>query len=575
MKFNFSGYATKNDLQCSDGRTIRKDAFKDNDGQTVPLVWAHQHNTPENILGHAILENREDGVYAYGKFNNTEAGKNAKALVEHGDITALSIFANKLKQKGQEVLHGAIREVSIVMAGANPGAFIDNVAIEHADGTLEDDVTEAVIYTDNGISTEEEDLVIEHKEEVKKDDATVGEIFNTLNDQQKEVVYAMLAHALETQAEELEQSEEETDEDLKHNDEEDDDMKVNVFDKDSNEEVGNATLSHDEMKVIFEDANKMGSLKEAVLKHAGTYGIDNIDLLFPDAKAITSSPDFISRRMEWVQGVIAGTHHTPFSRIKSLTADITVETARAKGYVTGALKKEEVFGLLKRTTTPTTIYKKQKLDRDDIIDIVDLDVVAWLKAEMRVMLDEELARAVLIGDGRDVGDEDKINEENIRPIYKDDDMYSHKVRLEQDVTAVDKIEAIIRARKFYKGTGRPTLFTTAEEVTEMLLAKDTQGRRLYKSEAELASDLRVASIVEVEVMEGTTREDAGVNLNLVGLIVNLKDYKLGADKGGQISMFDDFDIDYNQYKYLIETRVSGALVKPKSALVIEEIVAAG
>ena len=575
MKFNFSGYATKNDLQCSDGRTIRKDAFKDNDGQTVPLVWAHQHNTPENILGHAILENREDGVYAYGKFNNTEAGKNAKALVEHGDITALSIFANKLKQKGQEVLHGAIREVSIVMAGANPGAFIDNVAIEHADGTLEDDVTEAVIYTDNGISTEEEDLVIKHKEVKTEDEETVGEIFDTLNEKQKEVVYAMLAHALETQEEELEQAEEETDEDLKHNDKGDDDMKINVFDKDSNEEVGNTTLSHDEMKVIFDDANKMGSLKEAVLKHAGTYGIDNIDLLFPDAKAITSSPDFISRRMEWVQGVISGTHHTPFSRIKSLTADITVETARAKGYVTGNLKKEEVFGLLKRVTTPTTIYKKQKLDRDDIVDIVDLDVVAWLKAEMRVMLDEELARAVLIGDGREVGDEDKISEENIRPIYKDDDMYSHKVRLEQDVTAVDKIEAIIRARKFYKGTGRPTLFTTAEEVTEMLLAKDTQGRRLYKSEAELASDLRVASIVEVEAMEGTTREDASVNLNLVGLIVNLKDYKLGADKGGQISMFDDFDIDYNQYKYLIETRVSGALVKPKSALVIEEIVAAG
>ena len=574
MKFNFSGYATKNDLQCSDGRTIRKDAFKDNDGETVPLVWAHQHNTPENILGHALLENRDDGVYAYCKFNSTEAGKNAKALVEHGDITALSIFANKLKQKGGAVLHGAIREVSIVLSGANPGAFIDNVSIEHSDGTMEDDISEAVIYTDNIISTEEEDTMIEHADKETKEE-TVGEIFDTLNDKQKDVVYAMLAHALESEAEELEQSEDEEEDDIKHSNKGDDDMKVNVFDKETKDKDSQTTLTHDDMKVIFDDANKMGSLKDAVLKHAGTYGIDNIDLLFPDAKSITSSPDFISRRMEWVQGVISGTHHTPFSRIKSMTADITVETARAKGYVTGKLKKEEVFGLLKRTTTPTTIYKKQKLDRDDIIDIVDLDVVAWLKAEMRVMLDEELARAVLIGDGREVGDDDKINEENIRPIYKDDDMYSHKVRLAQDTPAVEKIEAIIRARKFYKGTGRPTLFTTADEVTEMLLAKDTQGRRLYKSEAELASDLRVAGIIEVEAMEGTTREDDSVNLNLVGLIVNLKDYKLGADKGGQISMFDDFDIDYNQHKYLIETRCSGALVKPKSALVIEEIVAAG
>lgn len=564
MEFNFSGYATKNDLQCSDGRVIKRDAFKHNDGGKVPLVWAHQHNTPDNVLGHAILENREDGVYAYCKFNTTQSGENARALVEHGDITAMSIFANKLVQKGPEVIHGAIREVSLVHSGANPGAFIDNVVIVHSDGVKMEDVTEAVIYTDEFISTDEEDLILNHAD----DDETVGDIFDSLDEKQKDVVYAMLAHAL-GQAEDTPKK----DEDVKHSDKGDNEVKVNVFDK--QEEEKGTQLTHDDMKVIFDDAKSLGSLKESILKHAVTYGIDNIEVLFPDAKAITNAPEFISRRMEWVQSVIAGTHHTPFSRIKSMTADITVETARAKGYVTGNLKKEEVFGLLRRITTPTTIYKKQKLDRDDIIDIVDLDVVAWLKAEMRVMLDEELARAVLIGDGREVGDDDKISEDNIRPIYKDADMYSHKIRLAQDVTAVDKIEGIIRARKFYKGTGRPTLFTTSDELTEMLLAKDTQGRRLYRSEAELASDLRVDKIIEVEVMEGVTREDATVNLKLAGIIVNLKDYKLGADKGGQISMFDDFDIDYNQYKYLLETRCSGALVKPKSAIIIEEIVAAG
>ena len=571
MAFNFSGYATKNDLQCSDGRVIKRDAFKHNDGGKVPLVWAHQHNTPDNVLGHAILENREDGVYAYGKFNTTLSGENARALVEHGDITAMSIFANKLVQKGPEVIHGAIREVSLVHSGANPGAFIDNVVIEHSDGVKMEDTTEAVIYTDEFISTDEEDLILNHADDDYDDGETVGDIFDTLDEKQKDVVYAMLAHALK-QADDGKD-----DEDVKHSDTDKGDniMKVNVFDKKEDKLEEGATLTHDNMRVIFEDAKSLGSLKEAILKHAGTYGIDDIEVLFPDAKAISNAPEFISRRMEWVQGVIAGTHHTPFSRIKSMTADITVETARAKGYVTGNLKKEEVFGLLKRVTTPTTIYKKQKLDRDDIIDIVDLDVVAWLKAEMRVMLDEELARAVLIGDGREVGDDDKISEDNIRPIYKDADMYSHKIRLAQGVTAVDKIEGIIRARKFYKGTGRPTLFTTSDELTEMLLAKDTQGRRLYRSEAELASDLRVDKIIEVEVMEGVTREDATVNLKLAGIIVNLKDYKLGADKGGQVSMFDDFDIDYNQYKYLLETRCSGALVKPKSAIIIEEIVAAG
>ena len=574
MKFNFSGYATKNDLECSDGRTIRKDAFKDNDGQTVPLVWHHTHDDPSNVLGHALLENREDGVYAYCKLNETEAGVNAKMLIEHGDITAMSIFANKLKQKGKDVIHGAIREVSLVLSGANPGAMIDNVSIEHSDGSYTDDETEARIYTGLPISTDEEDLEIDHAED--DDDRTVGEIFDTLNQEQKEVVYSMLAHALDqakgTKKDDT-KKDDKKEEDVKHS-EGGNEMKKNVFDK-KEDITAEKTLSHDALEVIFNDAQSMGSLKESIIKHAGTYGIDDIDILFPDAQAVTKTPEFISRRMEWVKDVLNGAHHTPFSRIKSTAADITVETARANGYVKGNLKKEEVFGLLKRVTTPTTIYKKQKLDRDDIIDITDLDVVAWLKAEMRVMLDEELARAVLIGDGRDISSDDKISEENIRPIYKDDDMYSHKVKLAQDVTVEDKIESIIRARKHYKGSGRPTLFTTSDEVTEMLLAKDKNGRRLYKSESELASDLRVAKIVEVEVMENTTRTEDIEDLKLVGIMVNMKDYKLGADKGGKVSMFDDFDIDYNQYKYLLETRCSGALVKPKSAVVIEEVIPAG
>lgn len=567
MKYNFSGYATKNDLKCSDGRTIRKDAFKANDGQTVPLVWQHMHNDPGNVLGHAVLENRVDGVYAYCKFNSTEAGENAKHLVEHGDITAMSIYANSLLQKGDDVLHGAIREVSIVLSGANPGALIDNISVMHSDGMTVEDETEAIIYTGLNLEFESVEHADDKKEPEKekegdKVDETVKDIFDSLNEKQKNVVYAMLAQAVEGEVD-----------DMEHSDKGGYEMKRNVFEGDVDD---SNVLTHAEIKTIFSDAEKCGSLKEAVLAHADTYGIDDIDVLFPDAKTITNTPDMISRNMEWVRGVISGTHHTPFSRIKSVSADITVETARAKGYVTGAMKKEEVFGLLKRVTTPTTIYKKQKLDRDDIIDITDLDVVAWLKAEMRLMLDEELARAVLIGDGRDVGDEDKINEENIRPIYKDADMYSHKVKIEAGTSVVDKIEAIIRARKDYKGTGRPTLYTTSEELTDMLLVKDTQGRRLYRSEQELTSDLRVAGIVEVEVMEDVTREgDESEILGLVGILVNLGDYKLGADKGGEVNMFDDFDIDYNQYKYLIETRCSGALTKPKSALVIEQVQPAG
>lgn len=571
-KFDFSGYATKIDLKCSDGRIIRKDAFKHHDGQTVPLVWQHVHNDPSNVLGHAVLENREDGVYAYCKFNDTDAGKNTKKLVEHGDISALSIHANQLKQKGNDVLHGMIREVSLVLAGANPGALIDNLSIQHGDGTYETDDTEAIIYTGEKLSLTE----LDH---AAGSDKTVKDVFDTLNEEQKEVVYAMIAHALENGDDSMSQGAEDVEDleetkgdkkNIEHSDKGGKIMKKNVFDK-KDEVEEKKTLTHSQIQTIFSDAQKCGSLKEAMLSHIQTYGIENIDYLFPDAKTVTPTPDFISRDMGWVPGVIGGTTHTPFSRIKSTAADITADEARALGYVKGSLKKEEVISLLKRITTPTTVYKKQKLDRDDIVDITDLDVVSWLKAEMRMMLDEELARAVLVGDGRDVESEDKINEENIRPIYKDEDMYSHKVALASDLTVDEMIDEIIRARVNYKGSGNPAFYTTPTMLTNMLLVKDQMGRRLYNTESELASALRVSKIVEVPVMEGQSREDDNQDLlDLVGIIVNLKDYVMGADKGGSINMFDDFDIDYNQYKYLIETRCSGALIHPKSALVIEK-----
>lgn len=570
MKFDFSGYATKNDLKCSDGRTIRKDAFKNNDGETVPLVWQHLHNEPGNVLGHAVLENREDGVYAYCKFNDTEAGKNSKLLVSHGDIKSLSIFANKLKQQGENVIHGAIREVSLVLSGANPGALIDNLSIAHSDGTSTDIDDEAIIYTGVKLSLDE----LEHAEKQEKTDEsqnsskTVQDVFDTLNEEQKDVVYAMLAQALDVEGDD------EDDEDMEHsnNGGGQEDMKKNIFDGSENT-TGTNVLTHSQLQEILVNAKECGSLKEAVLFHAGSYGIDNIDLLFPDAKTLTNTPDFISRKMGWVPGVINGTHHSPFSRIKTVHADITADEARAKGYVTGAKKNDEVFNLLQRVTTPQTIYKKQKLDRDDMIDITDMDVVAWLKMEMRMMLDEELARAVLIGDGRAAGSPDKIKELNIRPIYKDDDMYAHKVLIPADAETEDIVETIIRSRKHYKGSGSPTLYTTTDMLTDMILSKDKMGRRLYATEAELASALRVSAIVEVPVMDGITREDDDLSTvnDLVGIIVNLKDYNMGADKGGQVSMFDDFDIDYNQYKYLIETRCSGALVLPKSAIVIEKV----
>ena len=576
-KYDFSGWCTRTNLKCSDGRTILKDAFKENDGQTVPLVWNHQHNDPFNVLGHALLKNCEDGVYSYCKFNDTESGQAAKQLVEHGDVTALSIYANQLKQQGSNVLHGAIREVSLVLAGANPGAYIDSI-ISHGEESDE----EAIIYTGEDITlshaedeNSEEDESLKHadedkgetnnmEEETKKPEnqegeETVEDVWNTLSEKQKTVVYAIIGQALEDEGED------------QNNQQGEDQMKQNVFDKDDQ----NNSLSHDAMNTIIGDAKRYGSMKESFLAHAQEYGIENVDYLFSDGKADSPVPGFIKRDTGWVSKVMAGVTHSPFSRIKSLFADITEDDARAKGYIKGNLKKEEVFSLLKRSTTPTTIYKKQKMDRDDIVDITDFDVVSFLKSEMRLMLDEEIARAILVGDGRLSSSDDKINEQNIRPIWKDEDLYTIKqtVNVANGATDSDKakefIKSVIKSRKNYKGSGEPTLYTTEDVLTDCLLLEDTTGRVIYDSVEKLRNTLRVKEIVTVPVMEGLSRMSGSDNLDLMGIIVNLKDYKVGADKGGAINMFDDFDIDYNQQKYLIETRCSGALVKPYSAIALE------
>ena len=567
--YDFSGWATKNDILCSDGRTIRKDAFKDNDGKTVPLVWNHSHNDPNNVLGHCVLENRDEGVYTYGTFNDTEQGKNAKSLVEHGDVTALSIWANKLKQNRGDVLHGDIKEVSLVLAGANIGACIDSV-IKHGEESEE----EAVIYSGEDIVLAHADTTTksESKEEDKtmddKKEKTVKDVFDTLTEEQKNVVYALIGQALESNSD---------DDNMEHSEfEGGNEMKHNVFDQD--EMNGNDTLSHAEMETIIADGKRFGSMKESFLAHAEEYGIKSIDYLFPEPKTLNNPPEFIKRDMGWVSKVMGTVHHTPFSRIKSMFADITEDEARAKGYIKGKLKKEEVFSLLKRTTTPTTVYKKQKMDRDDVIDITDFDVIAWLKSEMRMMLDEEIARAILIGDGRLSSSDDKINETNIRPIVSDDDLYTikSKVTVAANATGADKakafIDQVIRSRKEYKGSGNPTLFTTEDMVTECLLLEDKIGHKLYKTEAELATTMRVKEIVTVEVMEGLKDKNSK---EVAGIIVNLADYNVGADKGGSVNMFDDFDIDYNQQKYLIETRCSGALVKPYSAITLTFDTAAG
>ena len=561
MKYDFSGWATKNNLKCSDGRTILKDAFKENDGQKVPLVWNHQHNDPNNVLGHALLENRNDGVYAYCAFNDTEAGQQAKQLVEHGDVASLSIYANKLKQRGNDVVHGVIREVSLVLAGANPGAFID-VVMSHGEDSEGDGVISMMedISLSNG---EIDDNTISHAEENKEDkkvaedskDMTIQDIINTMTEDQKNAMYYLIGKAIE--------GDDENDEGGDKN------MKHNVFDQ--TEDTQENTLSHDAMNTIISDAKRYGSLKESFLAHAQEYGIENIDYLFPEAETLNKTPEFIKRDTGWVSKVMNGVHHTPFSRIKSMFADITEDDARAKGYIKGNLKKEEVFSLLKRTTTPTTIYKKQKLDRDDVIDITDFDVVAWLKAEMRMMLDEEIARAILIGDGRLSSSDDKINEQNIRPIVSDADLYTikTKITIANNATSDDKakafIRSVIKSRKNYKGSGEPTLYTTEDLVTDCLLLEDNTGRVIYDSLEKLKNVLRVKEIVTVPVMEGLKDTEGN---DVLAIVVNLADYNVGADKGGAINMFDDFDIDYNQQKYLIETRCSGALTKPYSAIAI-------
>lgn len=573
MKYDFSGWATRNNIKCSDGRTILKDAFKQHDGQTVPLVWNHQHNESANVLGHAVLENRDEGVYAYCTFNDTEAGKNAKLLVEHGDVTALSIYANQLKQKGSNVMHGTIREVSLVLAGANPGAFIDSV-IRHGE-FCED---EAVIYTDEELTLQHADDPSDKADEkdkkgddeVDNNEKTIKDVVDSMSEEQKNVLYALVGQALE--GKEMAQSAIEENENNIEEDGGEQEMKHNVFE--GKETENNNVLSHDAMETILKDAKRYGSLKESFLAHADSYGIKDIEWLFPDAKNVNTPPDFIKRDDSYVQKVMRGVHHVPFSRIKSMFADITADQARAKGYIKGNLKKEEVFTLLKRTTTPTTIYKKQKLDRDDVVDITDFDVVAWLKMEMRMMLDEEIARAILVGDGRSSSDDDKINEMNIRPISRDEDLYCVKAPVAvaaaatEDEIAKAFIRTVIKSRKEYKGSGSPTLFTTEDVITNCLLLEDKNGRVIYDTVDKLATALRVKEIVPVEVMENAKTMVNKVEKPLMAIMVNLVDYYVGADKGGAINMFDDFDIDYNQQKYLMETRCSGALVKPFSAIAV-------
>ena len=576
--YDFSGWATRNDLKCADGRTIRRDAFKHNDGDVVPLVWNHQHDDPFNCLGQAMLENKPEGVYAYCSFNNSESGKQARELVMHGDVKALSIYANHLSQNKRtgDVFHGDIKEVSLVLAGANPGALIEDI-IQHSDD--DDGDEQAIIYAGGAFDLEirhsnipkeepmnpDEKLIHADPEPAEENDTeeTIGDILSTLNEKQMNAVYAIVGQALEDGGATDDEYDEEGDTEVKHN----------IFDNDTADQSN--ILQHADMEAILADGKRYGSLRESALAH----GIDGIDTLFPEPKNLNTPPDWITRKMDWVSKVMSGVHHTPFSRIKSMYADLTADEARAKGYIKGKLKKEQVFTLLKRTTTPTTIYKKQKLDRDDVIDITDFDVVAWLKTEMRFMLDEEIARAILVGDGRDGSSDDKINEMNIRPIWTDSDLYTIKATVTKKAGATEDdmakafIRTAIKSRKDYRGSGEPVLFTTEDMITNCLLLEDTTGRVIYDSIDKLRTVLRVREIIAVPVMEGLTRTDADDSKvhSLMGIIVNLNDYNVGADKGGAVNMFDDFDIDYNAQKYLIETRCSGAMIKPYAAIAIESV----
>lgn len=628
MDYDFSGYATKNNIRCADGRVIRHDAFKENDGQIVPLVWQHVHDDPTNVLGHALLENRDDGVYAYATLNNTESGKHAREMVKNGDIVAMSIFANRLQQHGSDVIHGVIREVSLVLAGANPGALIDNISLAHADGSYTNIDDEAVIYSGlEGIeyfshADDSDEKESEESDDKKKEgsmaDKTIQDVFNTLNDEQKDAVYFLIGQTIEQnksgKADDESMSHADDDPDDADEDDADDDrtvqdvfdelteeqknvfyfligkalenangnadksdggdsMKHNVFDEAYENEAD--VLTHDEFTAIMEDAKKSNSLRDVFLAH----GIENLDILFPEAKMVRPQPDIISREMSWVDKLWTQLHRSPFAHIKSAAANLTADAARARGYVKGNLKAEEVITMLSRETSPQTIYKKQALDRDDVVDITDIDVIAWLKQEMRMMLNEELCRAILVGDGRAVNSPDKIKDDRIRPVYTDSDVYTihYPVTYDNNMTDDQKasaiVDSVLRARKNYKGSGEPTMYAPNETITDLLLAKDTIGRRLYKDMNELVAALRVKEIVEVPVMEGVQRtvtvNGTSTTYNLLALIFNPRDYTIGADKGGAVSLFDDFDIDYNKLKYLIETRCSGALTLPYSAMAVE------
>ena len=576
----FSGYATKANIKCSDGRTILPDAFKDCDGNTVPLVWQHGHGAVDNVLGHAKLENRDDGVYAYGFFNDSSAAQNAKQAVKHKDVTSMSIYANQLQQDGGNVRHGVIREVSLVLSGANPEARIDNVYIKHSDGYREELDDEAVIYSgelmhsDQSGSNEPKSQTEDDSESSDDGEETIQDVLDSMTPKQLEVTEYLVGVAASEAGEESSDD----NETAEHSDitPEGDNMNRNVFENNGEAAAVKASdnvLTHSEIKEIFEDAqNNTKSLHQSIIAHAESkgYGVDNIEFLFPEAKTLQDTPEFISRQMDWVNDVLSGARKVPFSRIKTVYADITHDEARAKGYITGNMKKEEYFGLAKRETHPTTIYKKQKLDRDDIIDVTTMDIVAWLWAEMRVMLNEEIARAVLFGDGRAVDDEDKIDEKKIRPIATDHEFFTHKIFVNKDIKAEEMVEAIIRAKKHYKGSGNLTLFASEDLIPEMLLEKDQMGRRLYADDNALRSALRVNKIVTTDILDPDTMDPKSRIAGLRAILVNMNDYVIGTDKGGEITRFDDFDIDYNQYKYLLEGRMSGALTKRKSAIAIWE-----
>ncbi|MBP5703915.1 MAG: HK97 family phage prohead protease [Paludibacteraceae bacterium] len=584
-KADFEGWVTKNNVTCGDGLVIKENAFAHNDRQTVPLVYNHNHDSIDNVLGYCELENRREGVWGRAYLNDTESGEIAKKIVKHGDVKAFSIYANSLKKDGNKLLHGDIKEVSLVLAGCNPGAHIKYVDMAHGEnGEHEEAIFSFIDPEDNGNDEtiehsaeqpeneaishsddkKEEPAVADETKETKTEGTSIKELFNgameKLSEEEQNAIYAIVGMAIG--------------DDESKTEGEDENMKHNVFDNDEKEEKG-TYISHEAMGVIIGDAKRYGSMKESVIQHSEEYGIDGIEWLFPEVHNMNTTPEFIKRDTTWVDDVFNGAHKVPWTRIKSVFADITEDDARAKGYMKGNYKKEEVFSLLKRTTQPCTIYKKQKMDRDDVVDITDFDVISWIKTEMRMMLNEEIARAILLGDGRPASSDDKINEQCIRPIYKDEAFYSIKnlVEFANDDTAAIKtkktIDSIIRSRKFYKGSGNPTLFTTEDFVTDCLLLEDGIGHKLYKSVAEVATALRVSKIVTVEVMEGVSRVDNGVTKDLIGIIVNMKDYSVGSDKGGSVNMFEDFDIDYNQQKYLIETRCSGSLTKPFSAIVVE------